>query len=68
MAGSEEGRIQFDQDPAIDTDTLIELIQTQPQHYRLEGATRLRLFGNFHEEASRFQQVSEILKKLSLNG
>jgi transcription-repair coupling factor (superfamily II helicase) len=66
--GSEEGRIQFDQDPAIDTDTLIELIQSQPQHYRLEGATRLRLFGSFHEEASRFQQVSEILTKLSLNG
>jgi transcription-repair coupling factor (superfamily II helicase) len=66
--GNEEGRIQFDQDPAIDTDMLIELIQSQPQHYRLEGATRLRLSGNFHEEASRFQQVLEILKKLSLNG
>ena len=66
--GNEEGRIQFDQDPVIDTDMLIELIQSQPQHYRLEGATRLRLSGNFHEEASRFQQVSEILKKLSLNG
>ena len=66
--GTGEGRILFDQDPEIDTDTLIELIQLQPQKYRLEGATKLRLFGDFHDEASRFQQVSEILKKLSLNG
>ena len=66
--GTGEGRILFDQDPEIDTDTLIELIQLQPQQYRLEGATKLRLFGDFHDEASRFQQVSEILKKLSLNG
>ncbi len=63
--GSEEGRILFDNEPAIDTDRLIDLIQSQPQHYRLEGATRLRLYGNFHNEADRFDRVAELMKTLA---
>ncbi|MCG6900625.1 MAG: transcription-repair coupling factor [Gammaproteobacteria bacterium] len=63
--GSEEGRILFDADPAIDTDRLIELIQSQPQHYRLDGATRLRLYGDFHDEENRFARVSELLMTLA---
>ena len=63
--GNEEGRILFDTEPAIDTDSLIELIQSQPQQYRLEGATKLRLYGEFHEEEDRFARVAELLKLLA---
>ena len=63
--GNEEGRILFDTDPAIDTDSLIELIQLQPQQYRLEGATKLRLYGDYHTEDRRFDRVSELLKILA---
>jgi transcription-repair coupling factor (superfamily II helicase) len=63
--GNEEGRILFDTEPAIDTDSLIELIQSQPQQYRLEGATKLRLYGDFHEDEDRFARVAELLKLLA---
>ncbi len=63
--GSEEGRILFDNEPAIDTDRLIDLIQSQPQHYRLEGGTRLRLYGDFHNESDRFDRLAELLKTLA---
>jgi transcription-repair coupling factor (superfamily II helicase) len=63
--GSEEGRILFDNEPVIDTDRLIELIQTQPRHYRLDGATRLRLYGDFHDEENRFTRVTDILTTLA---
>ncbi len=63
--GSEEGRILFDAEPAIDTDRLIELIQSQPQRYRLEGGTKLRLYGDFHDEEDRFAGVAELLKTLA---
>ena len=62
---SEEGRILFDTDPDIDTDHLIGLIQSQPQQYRLEGATKLRLYGDFHSCDERFSRVSELLKMLA---
>ena len=63
--GNEEGRILFDTDPKIDADSLIELIQLQPQQYRLEGATKLRLYGDYHAEEQRFVRVAELLKLLA---
>jgi len=64
--GHEEGRILFAADAAIDTDALIELIQRQPQRYRLEGGTRLRLYGEYHDDSARQAAISAILDKLSL--
>ena len=52
-------------DPDIDTDHLIGLIQSQPQQYRLEGATKLRLYGDFYSGDERFSRVSELLKMLA---
>jgi transcription-repair coupling factor (superfamily II helicase) len=63
--GTREGRILFDEEPDIDTGKLIELIQTQPQHYRFDGGKTLRLYGDFATEAARFDKVAEILKLLS---
>jgi len=63
--GSEEGRILFDNEPLIDTDRLIELIQSQPQQYRLEGGTKLRLYGDFHDEEKRFASATGLLKTLA---
>ena len=63
--GNEEGRILFASDPEIDTDSLIELIQLQPQQYRLDGATKLRLYGDYQDEEHRFARISELLKTLA---
>jgi transcription-repair coupling factor (superfamily II helicase) len=63
--GKQDGRILFDEQPDIDTGKLIELIQTQPQHYRFDGGKTLRLSGDFGTEAVRFDKVAEVLKLLS---
>ncbi len=63
--GTQEGRVLFDEEPDIDTGKLIELIQTQPQHYRFDGGKTLRLSGEFATEAARFDKVTELLKLLS---
>jgi transcription-repair coupling factor (superfamily II helicase) len=63
--GSREGRIVFDAQPAIDAARLIELIQTRPDQYRLDGGSRLRLFGDFETEQARFDTVASILDLLS---
>jgi transcription-repair coupling factor (superfamily II helicase) len=62
--GKQEGRVLFDEEPHIDTGKLIELIQTQPSHYRFDGVKTLRLYGEFETEASRFDKVTGLLKLL----
>ncbi len=64
--GSREGRILFSDTPDIDTARLIELIQTQSQHYRFDGVNKLRLFGDFATPAARFDKVQQVLDLLAI--
>jgi len=64
--GGREGRILFNDAPDIDTARLIELIQLQPQHYRLDGGNRLRLFGDFATPEARFDKVRQVLDHLAV--
>ncbi len=66
--GSQEGRILFSATPDIDTAKLIELIQTQAQHYRFDGVNKLRLFGDFATPAARFAKVQQVLDLLAVRG
>ena len=63
--GLTEGRVQFSDSPAIDTDALIELVQTRPQQFRFDGASSLRLSGDFSTETSRFDTVDNLLDMLA---
>ncbi len=63
--GSTEGRLLFTEQPDIDAARLIGLIQSQPGSYRLDGGNRLRVYGDFETEQSRFDKVAEILQLLS---
>jgi transcription-repair coupling factor (superfamily II helicase) len=63
--GSSEGRLLFTDQPAINAARLIELIQTRPDGYRLDGGNKLRLYGDFETEQARFDKVAELLKLLS---
>jgi transcription-repair coupling factor (superfamily II helicase) len=63
--GSKAGRIDFADEPHIDTDQLIELVQRRPDAFRFEGSTRLRISGDFATEASRFDTVSNLLAMLA---
>jgi transcription-repair coupling factor (superfamily II helicase) len=63
--GSREGRIVFVDQPSINAERLIELIQTRPDQYRLDGGNKLRLYGDFETEQVRFDTVARILDLLA---
>ncbi|MEN8108124.1 MAG: transcription-repair coupling factor [Pseudomonadota bacterium] len=63
--GPQDGRILFGDNPDINTQKLVELIQLHPQRYRFEGGNKLRLTGDFEEEESRFRTITDILSLLS---
>lgn len=64
-AGLDRGKIEFDQEPNINTGALIKLIQLHPKRYQLDGPTQLKfnLDSPSHEE--RIHTVSELLKMLT---
>jgi transcription-repair coupling factor (superfamily II helicase) len=63
--GSQEGRILFGSKPQIDTEKLVTLVQSDPQHYRFEGGDRLRLYGDYEMPEARFGIVSSMLALLA---
>ena len=63
--GLEEVRVLFDNEPIINTEVLIELIQSKPQQYRFEGGNKLRIYGDFLTDEARFGVASELLGLLS---
>jgi len=64
--GGTEGRILFGQAPNIDTGILVDLIQKNPQGFRFDGASKLRIFGDYPTEGSRLAAISDILHMLSV--
>jgi len=65
-AGPDGGQLLFNAEPNIDTGRLIELIQSQPQNYRLTDGTRLRFTRPLPDIDSRLQAVGELLATLRL--
>jgi len=61
--GRKEGRIVFGENPDIDTQSIIDLIQGDPQNFRMAGADSLRFTGNYDEESERFSAISDIIRK-----
>jgi transcription-repair coupling factor (superfamily II helicase) len=61
----EQARVLFDSEPNINTDILIELIQSKPQQYRFEGGNKLRIYGDFPTSEARFMAAAELLGLLS---
>ncbi|SFH65875.1 transcription-repair coupling factor [Modicisalibacter xianhensis] len=64
-AGPERGRVIFGANPAVDPMTLVNLIQRDPRHYRLEGAEILRFEASMEGEDARFQEVEGLLDTLN---
>jgi transcription-repair coupling factor (superfamily II helicase) len=63
--GKLDGRIQFGDEPDINTQKLVELIQHHPQRYRFDGGNKLRFSGDFEQAEQRFNAVVDILSMLS---
>jgi transcription-repair coupling factor (superfamily II helicase) len=65
-AGAEGGRILFGEQPKIDTQKMVQLIQRRPQVYKLDGADRLRFKQPMEDLAQRVQTITGLLDALSL--
>lgn len=58
------GKIEFHEKPRINPQHVIRLIQTQPQRYRFEGATRLRFSLPAHEAKERIRLVEALIQEI----
>lgn len=65
--GSDRGRILFDKEPNIDTGKIIQLIQSEPQVYRLDGMDKLRFQKPMESLADRIDMVVNLLESVSLD-
>ncbi len=58
------GRILFAPEPDIDAAKLVELLQTRPAEYRLDGPEKLRLVMDLEEPNRRFAEIENLLETL----
>ena len=63
--GEHNGKFVFNRNPNIDPLRIIELIQADPRQYRFDGKQTLRIACQNVELEARFQQVENLLKKLT---
>ena len=63
-AGPAGGKVHFDAEPKFDTMRLINLIQTQPGTFRLDGADKLKFFADLSDPHQRVQSVKGLLDQL----
>jgi transcription-repair coupling factor (superfamily II helicase) len=63
--GELNGKIVFNHSPNINPLKIIELIQADPEQYRFDGKQTLRITCQNVELESRFNQVENLLKKLT---
>ena len=62
--GAEGGRIQFRDKPAINPATIIELIRSQPQTWRMDGPDKLRIALSAEEPERRIEIARKLLVQL----
>jgi len=63
-AGPASGRILFGDRPAIDPMRMIQLIQTKPNEFKLDGADKLKFFREMEDSGKRVQQVVAVVEQL----
>ncbi|MGD8567645.1 MAG: transcription-repair coupling factor [Gammaproteobacteria bacterium] len=63
--GADGGRLIFNEQPNIDPMTVINLIQKQPNIYKMDGTNKLRITKSLPDLQSRAQFLDELLKHLA---
>ncbi|MGF1685756.1 transcription-repair coupling factor [Photobacterium japonica] len=66
-AGEKGGFIEFNQNASINPGFLVGLLQSAPQHYRMEGPTKLKVMAPMSDRKDRIKYVDELLTKLAEN-
>ena len=64
-AGPKGGRLLFNDQPNVDPDSVLRLIQHQPQHYKLDGGNRLRFLLDLDDPERRINSVQVLLEALA---
>ncbi|KFD03977.1 transcription-repair coupling factor [Kluyvera ascorbata ATCC 33433] len=68
LEGNEKGGvIEFAEKNHVNPTWLIGLLQKQPQHYRLDGPTRLKFFQDLSERKTRMEWVRQFMRQLEEN-
>lgn len=62
--GIKGGTLEFSARTRVNPMSLVKLIQSKPQHYRLEGGTRLRIQEALNEGMDRLQFIEGLLSRL----
>jgi len=63
--GANGGKIEFIDKPCVDPMVIIQLIQKQPQHYRMDGPSGLRITLDLPDAENRINAVRGLLVTLS---
>jgi len=63
-AGPESGRIIFQGTPNIDPMKLINLIQTRPREFKLDGGDKIRFFREMQSPTKRIERVGALLDEI----
>ena len=61
----ESGRIVFEEQPDIDPVKIIQLIQTKPAEYKLDGNNKLRLLKGYEKAEDRIKALEGLLQTLA---
>lgn len=64
--GEDSGRLMFGSEPNVDPVTIIQLIQSQPQHFSLDGSDKIRFRFDMADVRQRVATVDGLLDNLSM--
>jgi len=64
-ANATRGKIKFSSKPNIDPLNIVRLVQSEPQHYKMEGADKLQFIFDMSDYDARIEQVNDLLNKLT---
>lgn len=64
-ASARGGRIEFSGETQVDPLSIVQLVQSQPQVYRLDGANHLKFIMNLDTNEQRLHAVAELLARLT---
>ncbi|WP_067585478.1 transcription-repair coupling factor [Endozoicomonas ascidiicola] len=63
-AGTKDARIEFEEQPSVDPMTIIKLIQSRAQQFRLEGSSILKYSETMDTSEQRFKAIESLLQLL----
>ncbi|MCG8670355.1 MAG: transcription-repair coupling factor [Pseudomonadales bacterium] len=63
-AGPQGGRVEFGADTQVDPLTIVKMVQSQPQNYRLDGADKLKFMLETEKHDERIKVIEKLVDQL----